>query len=293
MRRLRSRSLGYARQLQSLLMGLGYEEPKPRAAVMPYISGDAYLAASDIAVLRTHDEPLVIRQHARPEVLFIEGELLESQKYWPLAMECGTVICHNADIPPTRDTRSKLTNLGCRLFGTNVERVTDVIEPIPIGIENLHHCRNGSLHHYNPVNIATYSKVKTRDVLVSFQVGTNSVVRGRFADSCKRYGLINQTGMSLACFRQSLAESYFVISPPGNGIDCHRTWEAMYHNCVPVLEDNYNLFKHIRLPSLSVKNVDDFLSLSHVQMHELYREIQHGIYPALYMDYWIDFIRSR
>lgn len=28
----------------------------------------------------------------------------------------------------------------------------------------------------------------------------------------------------------------FVLSPPGNGIDCHRTWEALYMGCVPIVK---------------------------------------------------------
>jgi len=37
----------------------------------------------------------------------------------------------------------------------------------------------------------------------------------------------------------SILPSYkFVISPEGNGIDCHRTYEALIAGCIPVLEKN-------------------------------------------------------
>ena len=31
-----------------------------------------------------------------------------------------------------------------------------------------------------------------------------------------------------------MAKWRFTISPPGNGIDCHRTWEALYLGVIPV-----------------------------------------------------------
>jgi hypothetical protein len=39
-------------------------------------------------------------------------------------------------------------------------------------------------------------------------------------------------------YLKSLLNSQFVISPEGNGIDCHRTYEALITGCVPILEDN-------------------------------------------------------
>lgn len=35
-----------------------------------------------------------------------------------------------------------------------------------------------------------------------------------------------------------LKDSYFAVSPNGFGIDCHRHWEALYFNCVPIVTDN-------------------------------------------------------
>jgi hypothetical protein len=36
-------------------------------------------------------------------------------------------------------------------------------------------------------------------------------------------------------YLRSIADHFHILSPPGNGIDCHRTWEALYVNRVPVL----------------------------------------------------------
>ena len=98
--------------------------------------------------------------------------------------------------------------------------------------------------------------------------------------------------MKLGEFRRRLAESRFVISPPGNGIDCHRTWEAMYHKTVPVIEAPYNLFQHIELPILTVNSYYDFFKMSFDERLSLYQKITSRGYPALYMDYWIELINK-
>lgn len=43
---------------------------------------------------------------------------------------------------------------------------------------------------------------------------------------------------SYEAYLQDLSESVFVISPPGNGIDCHRTWEALLMGCYPVVKSS-------------------------------------------------------
>ena len=39
-------------------------------------------------------------------------------------------------------------------------------------------------------------------------------------------------------YYRNLPKYKFVISPEGNGIDCHRHYEALMSGCIPILEDN-------------------------------------------------------
>jgi hypothetical protein len=65
----------------------------------------------------------------------------------------------------------------------------------------------------------------------------------------------------------NLKKHKFVVSPPGNGIDCHRNWEAIYLGCIPivlnshfarnVLED-FSVFISSDLKNLNEKTLIDF-----------------------------------
>jgi hypothetical protein len=42
-------------------------------------------------------------------------------------------------------------------------------------------------------------------------------------------------------YLEELSKSYFVISPNGNGIDCHKTWEALYLRSIPIVTKSINI----------------------------------------------------
>ena len=181
-----------------------------------------------------------------------------------------------------------MTSHGCHIYATNVRKGVN-LEPIPIGIENAWRCNNGA---YNQINLENQALIynKEIEVLVSFSVRTNEEVRTKYQSICPHYGLEN-TPYSSQDYRKALLSSYFVICPPGNGIDCHRNWEAMYTNTVPVIEKQYYLFEHHNLPVLICENLEkDFLKLPKEQKLQKYNEITGQVYPAIYADYWIRLI---
>jgi hypothetical protein len=53
-----------------------------------------------------------------------------------------------------------------------------------------------------------------------------------------------------------MSQHKFVISPPGNGIDCHRTWEALYVGCIPIVIKN-SIYNNWKLPILQVNDFND------------------------------------
>ena len=106
-----------------------------------------------------------------------------------------------------------------------------------------------------------------------------------------KYNLKNNVGLDLNIYRKLLNDSYFVISPPGNGIDCHRTWEAFYHKTIPVIERKFYLFEHLNLPVFVVDSIEDFLILSSREKKEIYKNIFQSRYENIFMQWWLDLIK--
>ena len=67
--------------------------------------------------------------------------------------------------------------------------------------------------------------------------GDQTINRANILKTLSRNNINNQCRGGKE-YLETIAHSKFVISPEGNGIDCHRTWEALYLKAIPVCEDN-------------------------------------------------------
>lgn len=69
----------------------------------------------------------------------------------------------------------------------------------------------------------------------------HGITRSTIVDTLESNGIGN-TILSLSDYCTILPNYKFVISPEGNGVDCHRHYEALMAGCIPIVEDN----PHIR-----------------------------------------------
>ena len=71
-------------------------------------------------------------------------------------------------------------------------------------------------------------------------------------------------------FYRRVGQHRFTISPQGNGVDCHRTWEALYMKSVPIVERSPEMSHFERLPILFT---DDYSELTPEYLDEQYARI--------------------
>ena len=64
-----------------------------------------------------------------------------------------------------------------------------------------------------------------------------------------------ESGVPFKEYITNMSKCKYVISPPGNGIDCYRTWESLYLGCIPIVikHDMYDQFS-----DLPIIQVDDY-----------------------------------
>ena len=87
----------------------------------------------------------------------------------------------------------------------------------------------------------------------------------------------------------------FVVSPFGNGYDCHRTWEALVLGCIPIVKTSGidNLYED--LPVLIVQDWNDItekLLMSVLTNFKKKHENNKFNYDKLTLNYWMDKINS-
>lgn len=86
-------------------------------------------------------------------------------------------------------------------------------------------------------------------------------------------------------YLEFLSNHKFVLSPEGKGLDCHRTWEALYLKSIPVILQNNYLRCYDDLPVVVVK---DYSEISEDFLAEQYERISdnHFNFDKLKKGYW-------
>lgn len=84
---------------------------------------------------------------------------------------------------------------------------------------------------------------------------------------------------------------HFVISPPGGGLDCHRTWEALCLGCYPIIKDSPLNPLFMELPVVIVKEWSD---ITKQLLEEKQKEFSTKTFKfnKLTMKYWKDIIEQ-
>jgi hypothetical protein len=87
---------------------------------------------------------------------------------------------------------------------------------------------------------------------------------------------IENVNMESSIYFRELPTYKFVISPEGNGIDCHRHYEALMAGCIPIIEDRDNIReKYKGCPILYTK---DYSEITESYLNEKYNEMIHKEY---------------
>lgn len=149
------------------------------------------------------------------------------------------IITHNSDIAICGKYKEILERGRLiRWYAQNVNFIHAKLISIPIGFAN--EC-------WPHGNISTIQKVldldlnKSNLIYSNFDLSTNYIERSKCLFNLKRNKLSLAEKSSFENYLVEMKKSYFCISPNGNGVDCHKTWEALYLGVVPIVTRSINI----------------------------------------------------
>ena len=158
----------------------------------------------------------------------------------------------------------------------------DKVSPIPIGLANPK-WSHGNVDRFKKIIEETHEKSNT--VYVNFNISTNPKERiyclqqiqhdvstkyPNAASIAAHDEFVNTTQEE---YLRDIKKSYFVVSPDGNGKDCHKTWESIYMGSIPIVTDSYfaRRFKELGIP---IYIIDDWSQFKNLHLtSELYKTI--------------------
>jgi hypothetical protein len=180
------------------------------------------------------------------------------------------------------------------LFAQNLVERIDGVSPLPIGLENAWRANHGTVRPFRLLRRKTERKIFR--VMWTFSEKTNPTTRGIAADWLYRAAVADDLGkISTTEHKKSLSRYAFVASPPGNGLDTHRTWEALYLRCVPIVVRSAmtEAYELLGLPVWVVDSYQEVEELDEAGLEATYWSFFPGFAAEeLWSPYWINLILS-
>jgi hypothetical protein len=230
----------------------------------PFISGDTYASLCDYQF--NQETSLVeLKKNSKPIKLFLpahfKDQFLSKLNKDETDFSGDTLVIHNYDNIPSNAEMRLISSRFKDVYCVNWLGDKHVATPIPIGLENWSLLRNGVPSDFLRLidrGLIPTSKRRIK-ILSGFSIETNSIERSKaikFAQS-NRDVFHLPAFISPKKYRELVSNSAFVLSPPGNGADCHRTWEAIYLGAIPIVLKKYWPFGELDLPVLAVEEWTD------------------------------------
>lgn len=210
-------------------------------------------------------------------------------------------ITGNSDYPITDQIVKSAPKNIIKWYCQNAISNNDIIEPIPIGIENHIECfRNGHGVSYkragekkriisNLKNNIEPSKL----IYANFNIQTNINYRTMVRNVIKNIDYIDwvEPNLNLVDFFNKLIEYKIVICPIGNGIDTHRLWETLYCQRVPlVFRFDYKIYRmYEELPIIILDSINDLYDKNLII--KKYHEVKNKSLNKCQLSYWLDRIK--
>lgn len=192
-------------------------------------------------------------------------------------------ISHNSDMGLTSSYSNLVeSDTVIKWYSQNKDIRHSKALSLPIGLGNQQY-PHGDLSLLNRV----ISKNNNKENLLfkNFSIGTNPVKRTAVDFITHRNGFQMSKPSNQEGYFDAISKSIFCISPPGNGVDCHRIWECLYLKTIPIVENDpaFNDFAHLPILFINDWNMVtiEFL-MSKVHMLEKFN----NPIPELSMDYW-------
>jgi hypothetical protein len=218
-----------------------------------FITGNGF--AARCRWVRNYGPPYV-NDRGRRDWYFCKPDHLDWFFRHEAPREDFVLVSHNSDIAIGEQHLRFLRHRRLRAwFAANVELEHPKLRAIPLGIANPH-WPHGDAAVLEEARAAALPKSRLVDA--SFSVDTNVPERSYCV---QQTGLEPSPALPFTDYVRALTSSYFSLCPRGNGIDTHRTWEALYLRTIPIVTRSPLTEQHPDLPLLVLDDWSQFRSL--------------------------------
>ena len=198
------------------------------------------------------------------------------------------LVSSESDRPITSEFLGRCPPQIAHWFSTNIEVEDERLEALPLGLSNSY-C---DITLRAPLITEESREFTNRPhwLYINFRASSNPTLREPIIDYFRSlrsadWVTLQEGILNLQDYLTELTSHRFVLCPPGNGIDTHRLWEALYSRTIPVALDRPAMAAFRDLPILFV---DDFKKLTRDFLAGEYERIckSQWNWPKLFLPWW-------
>lgn len=217
----------------------------------------------------------------RPLIFVTKIEYLNDfySKVIPLLKKKFILITHFGDEEAGLHKKILKHPLLIKWYGQNMGLISNKTEGIPIGLENFY---------WNHTNLdiikMSNNNKKNKLLYLNFSLHTYPD-RTKIMNDMLSKGFKKNNKLPWNDYINDLSQHKFCISPRGNGVDSHRTWECLYLGVIPIVENSIHMSFFKDLPILFVDNYDH---ISVEYLNKVYDEFRNKKFNLEKLDirYW-------
>jgi hypothetical protein len=261
-----------------------------RRGSSPYITGDSFRELAD----HLYDET---SRNLRPshikdrDIIFVKTDYLQEffSHVHPYIQNQYILITHNSDYASPDRFISYLGDEKIIMwFGQNPTIMGHPkFTAIPIGIANRYVPQHGNPNSFNTV--LNRARVGIKDCLLglNFNPANHSSRSPVFNQFIRNPICTDMRSNDHAEYLYRMSRTKFILSPRGNGLDCHRHWEAFIFKSIPIIMSSELDELLNGLPVLIIK---DWNQVTEEYLNEQYEHITKNstlyCYDKAYFPYW-------
>jgi len=259
-----------------------------RESSAPFISGDTFRSFADYV----YDETNTMfnpRRVKYGDIIFVKTDMIKNffKNKHPHIKYPYVLITHNSDLAVPGQFAEMLNDSKIlSWYGQNIEGYEhSKLIHIPIGLAN-RYWGHGSIEKMSEIRSQIEKISRNKLVYLNISVGTYPKERTQVYEMFKDKAFCFDSELKpYEEYLKDLASCKFVLSPRGNGIDCHRTWEALYLGSIPIVKTSDLDPLYEGLPVVIVKDwsiiTEEFLEKTYSEMLLIYFNFE-----KLVTEYW-------
>ncbi len=263
------------------------DENSIRGSSAPFITGDTFRFYADY--IFDEDSLFIPSQVKACQIIFVKGVYLKLffSFYHPRISVPYVLITHNTDISLPGPYALYLQDAKILYWFTqNIDRNHPKLYPIPIGIANSPWSHGQTTIWLEKMKMP--KKRRSKLLLMNFLIDSFPQQRKKVYDLFQKKSFCSkERAKDFTSYLDDLLDSKFVLSPRGQGLDCHRTWEVLMMGAYPIVRSSSLDVLYKDLPVVIIK---DWKEITRSFLEKTYLVMQKKIYnyEKLKINYWLE-----